>query len=210
MNAARATGLLISAIGAALVLNFFTRQVNPDVQGADLGILAILLGLLTVGYDSLRKRVDSHGAASGSLVSVGWPILTAGILVELASFLLENQVSCSCPAFGPCSCGTVYGLMFYAGMFTALAGMILSTSVPCTKVVQAHPSQQGLSTNSALLAAFPAAVALQSSPRNRDRLSRNRRRSSRSISSEETFIFYNFFSDEDRRLFTTNPKEVTA
>jgi drug/metabolite transporter (DMT)-like permease len=71
MNATRAAGLVISAIGAVLVLNFFTRQVNPDVQGADLGILAILLGLLVVGYDSLRRRVGGHGATSTPLVSAG-------------------------------------------------------------------------------------------------------------------------------------------
>ena len=127
MNVARVTGLFISAIGVVLVLNFFTRQVNPDVQGADLGMLAILLGLLTVDYDSLRKRVGGHGATSAPLVSAGWPILSAGLLVALASFLLENQVMCSCPAFGPCACGTVYDLMFYVGVFVAAAGTILVT-----------------------------------------------------------------------------------
>ncbi len=80
MNAVKATGVFISAIGVVLVLNFFTRQVNPDVQGADLGMLAILLGLLTVDYDSLRKRVGGHGATSAPLVSAGWPILSAGLL----------------------------------------------------------------------------------------------------------------------------------
>jgi hypothetical protein len=127
MNAVRGTGLLISAIGLVLVLNFFTRQVNPDVQGADLGMLAVLLGLLIVGYDSLRERAGGHGATSAPLVSAGWPILSAGLLIALASFLLENQVMCSCPAFGPCACGTAYDLMFHVGAFIAVAGMILVT-----------------------------------------------------------------------------------
>jgi len=131
LNPLRWLGVSILALGALLVLNFLVTRNNPNVTLGDLGVLALLLGGLAVASDALGIRRAAHPDSSrpGFTLS-GWLLFSAGLLVALAAFLLENQVSCSCPALGPCDCGEAfYGLMLDGGALVAGLGGVIIVAV---------------------------------------------------------------------------------
>jgi hypothetical protein len=102
-----------------------STTINPDVTSGDLGLLAVLLGVLVVAFDLFAKKVQLQGVTM-ILAVAGWSLLSAGLLVGLVGFLLMNQVACSCPESGPCVCGVpLYDLMFSGGILTAVAGAVI-------------------------------------------------------------------------------------
>ncbi len=121
-------GILISVIGIVFLITFLSKPVNPDVTIGNLGLLTVLLGVLVVASDLFAKRVQLRGTTT-MLAVAGWSLFSAGLLVGFAGFLLANQVMCSCPAYGPCTCGVpLYNLMLSAGTLTAVAGAAVITS----------------------------------------------------------------------------------
>jgi hypothetical protein len=122
----RIAGILISITGVVFLLIFLRTTVNPDVTIGNLGLLALLLGVLVVAFDLFTKKIQLQGV--NTIVAVtGWSLFSAGLLVGLAGFLLANQVACSCPEYPlanyPCICGVpLYNLMFSGGILTAVAG----------------------------------------------------------------------------------------
>jgi hypothetical protein len=114
-------------LGALLVLSFLATRNNPNVTLGDLGVFTLLLGVLVMTSDVLGTgRVAHPDSARPSFTLSGWLVFSAGLLIVLAAFVLENQVSCSCPAFGPCDCGeALYGLGLDGGALVAAFGVVV-------------------------------------------------------------------------------------
>jgi hypothetical protein len=120
----RWAGYSALVLGAALVLDFLATRTNPSVTQGDLGILALVLGGLALGTDSLGLGRAGRGNDVSSPTARGWALLSLGLLVAVSGLLLQNQVSCMCPAFGPCDCGgSLPGVMLYGGALMALVGI---------------------------------------------------------------------------------------
>ena len=133
MSITRIAGILISIIGVVFLLIFLRTTVNSDVTIGNLGLLAVLLGVLVVASDLFAKKVQLQGLTM-ILAVAGWSLFSAGLLVGLAGFLLANQAPCSCPAYGPCPCGVpLYNLMFSGGILAAVAGAVIMV------VIRLHP-----------------------------------------------------------------------
>jgi hypothetical protein len=122
MSRVRWAGVCLLLLGGSLLLMFISIRVNPSVTAADFGLLSLLLGVIVILFSSMGPRSKTRGTLLAA--SLGWLSLGTGSLAALGGFLLENQVSCSCPATGPCQCGVLdYGLMVYVGIALALIGM---------------------------------------------------------------------------------------
>jgi len=121
MRMGRLLGLAMLALGLALLVSFLSTSINPNVTLGNLGLLALLLGGLLLTSDLYVRRVRI--GPSFFLAAFGWSVLSAGLLVTLTGFLLGNQVVCSCPANGPCTCDVaLYDFMFYGGLLVAFVG----------------------------------------------------------------------------------------
>ena len=144
MRLMRWLGFAILVVGILLLIDFFSKNINPNVSLANFGLLAILLGCLLLGADVFGRRTDLSRTRSRMQlpITLGWLMLSSGLLVSLFGFLLENQVMCSCPANGPCYCGVLlYTVMFYSGLFVAVvgAGLIIGGSVLARRKKSASP-----------------------------------------------------------------------
>ena len=130
MSRTRIAGILILIIGIGLLLVFLSTTINPSVTAADLGLLAILLGVLVVAFDSFTKKTRLQGVTT-KLTVAGWGLLLVGFLVGLEGFLLANQLWCSCPEcpeYGPCPCacgGPLYSFMIAGGIAVAIIGVTI-------------------------------------------------------------------------------------
>ncbi len=143
----RIAGILISIIGVIFLLivlvevithNYIITQplITQLPTIGNLGLLALLLGVLVVASDLFAKRVQLQGVTR-MLAVAGWSLFSAGLLVGLAGFLLMNQAPCLCPAYGPCPCGVpLYNLMFSGGILTAVVGVVIMV------VIRLHSGQQ--------------------------------------------------------------------
>jgi len=117
-------GVSALVLGALLVLNFLATRNNPSVALGDLGILALLLGGVAISADGLGVGRSSLRTNGWTLTASGWVLLSLGLLVAVSGLLLEDQVSCSCPAFGACDCGAaLYGVMLDGGVLAAFLGI---------------------------------------------------------------------------------------
>ncbi len=123
MDVVKKIGLLVLGVGLfVFVFPFVTTSVNPDVTLGFQGLLVTLLGVLVVASNSFRKKVRLGGVGLWFAIG-GWLLLSTGLLVAFAGFLFESQVTCSCPASGPCICGVpLYELMFSGGLLAVLSG----------------------------------------------------------------------------------------
>lgn len=138
MRLMRWFGVGVLIIGILLLLDFASKNINPNVSAANSGLLALLFGCLLIGADAFSKRVNLSQTATNLSVMIvaGWTILSSGLLVALLGFLLENQVMCNCPASGPCNCGVLlYSVMFYTGLSGSLigAGLIVAGTIQSRK-----------------------------------------------------------------------------
>jgi hypothetical protein len=123
-------GVSILAAGALLVLSFLATRDNPNNTLADLGVLGLLLGGLVVASDVLGITRAHPDSSRPSFKLSGWLLFSAGLIVASAAFLLQNQVSCSCSAFGPCDCGEAfYGLVLDGGALVAGLGGVIIVAV---------------------------------------------------------------------------------
>ena len=119
----RLLGVIVLLIGIVLLGSFISVTINPPVSSANLGLLSLLFGIILIAAASTARRAKAQSLRQTAGMSLGWSLLALGAIVSLSGFLLSNQVICSCPASGPCSCGVLlYILMFYGGLFVALAG----------------------------------------------------------------------------------------
>ena len=112
-------------VGILLLVSFFSKQINPNISLANLGLLSLLFGSLIVGVDGLSRRVKLSETSGGLriLITYGQVLLSFGLLMGLLGLLLENQIMCSCPARESCYCaGLLYNIVFYGGLLIALAG----------------------------------------------------------------------------------------
>jgi hypothetical protein len=130
MSRTRIAGILISIMGILLLLVFLSTPINPSVTAGNLGLLAILLGVLVVGFDAFAKKAQLQGVPM-KLTVIGWGLFSIGLLVGLAGFLLVNQVACSCPDCPvgrpcPCICGdSLYPFMIVVGITVAIIGVVI-------------------------------------------------------------------------------------
>ncbi len=126
MSRTRIAGILILIMGIGFLLVFLSTTINPSVTAGNLGLLAILLGILVVGFDAFAKKAQLQGVPM-TLTLAGWLPFSIGLLVGLAGFLLANQVACSCPASPyPCQCGVLlYSLMVSVGITVAIIGVVI-------------------------------------------------------------------------------------
>lgn len=130
MSRTRIAGILILIMGIGLLLVFLGTTINPSVTAGNLGLLAILLGMLVVAFDSFTKKTRLQGVTT-KLTVAGWALLSVGLLVGLAGFLLANQVWCSCPEcpeYSPCPCacgGPLYSFMIVGGTAIAIIGVAI-------------------------------------------------------------------------------------
>ena len=143
-------GILISMIGVVFLLIFLVEVIThnyiitqplitqlPTI--GNLGLLAILLGVLVVASDLFVKKVHLQGVTT-ILAVAGWSLFSVGLLVGFAGFLLMNQAPCLCPAYGPCPCGVpLYNLMFSGGILTAVVGVVIMV------VIRLHSGQKNRS-----------------------------------------------------------------
>ena len=97
----RITGTIVLIIGVVFLIGFFSTRINLPVVLANLGLLAILFGVIIIGSSLTKRRT--------AVIACGWSLLAVGALVGLTGFLLSNQIMCSCPAFGLCNCGCISG-----------------------------------------------------------------------------------------------------
>jgi hypothetical protein len=121
----RLTGLLFLAVGLLVfLLPFLATSVNPNVAIGFAGIIITIVGILILGTNAFRKgmKVQESGLV---LAVLGWLALASGALVSLTGFFLQNQVTCACPAEGPCACSVpFYNMMFYGGLIVAIVGIV--------------------------------------------------------------------------------------
>lgn len=136
MDKLAVAGLLVLVLGVVMsILPFLVTNVNPDVSLAFLGIITATFGGLIFGADSFRRRIRLQGLTM-TLALSGWMALASGVLIGLAGFLLASQVSCGCPASGPCGCTVLlYDTMIVGGLAASLAGagLLLASSFASKK-----------------------------------------------------------------------------
>jgi len=118
MNFSR-LGLVFVGLGVIPLVLFMATPVNPNVTLADLGLLSILGGALSIYLGLLYNR-RTPAEHVNSIIITGWKIMTVGLLVALSAFLLLNQTMCmeACNLIG-------YYIPFYGGLLAAVAGLAI-------------------------------------------------------------------------------------
>jgi hypothetical protein len=99
-------GLGMIALGVILLLENLTAYI-PNPNTADVSLELVLVGgLVLAGGWAWNRSLAKTGTTSLLLVA-GLVLLSGGLVVALAGFLLEGQTVCGC-LIRACDCGATY------------------------------------------------------------------------------------------------------
>ncbi|HEV2389829.1 MAG TPA: hypothetical protein VGS04_03800 [Nitrososphaerales archaeon] len=127
MRSSSVVALGMMALGALLLLENLTANV-PDPNTAYVSFELILLGGLVLASGWAWNRSLAKTGTISLLIVAGLGLLTAGLMVALAGFLLASQTLCGCFARA-CDCGATYNTIGDVALFFAAVGALATVSV---------------------------------------------------------------------------------
>lgn len=127
MRSSPIVGLGMMALGMVLLLESRAAYI-PDPNTANVGFELLLFGgMVVAGGWAWHRSLARTGTISLVLVA-GFGLLSAGLMVALAGFLLGSQTLCGC-LVRACDCGATYNTIGDVALFFAGVGALATASV---------------------------------------------------------------------------------